>query len=97
MDSKEWKPEEHERNLYEYWRTSDNFNINSSNCLQNFNAGDFHECKNNPQKRPKKQESNEIIIVILAPDIKMSLYLTAVSITKSIIMSSPIYLHAATV
>jgi hypothetical protein len=50
-----------------------------------------------PSKRPKKQESNEIIIVILAPDIKMSLYLTAVSITKSIIMSSPIYLHAATV
>ena len=47
--------------------------------------------------KEKQFESNEIIIVILAPDIKMSLYLTAVSITKSIIMSSPIYLHAATV
>ena len=44
----------------------------------------FMNARTIPRRSPKKQDRREIMMVIFTPDINMSLYFTAVSITISI-------------
>lgn len=54
MDTEERQPEEYEGNLYQDRRTADDFYIGGRDPLEDLDAGNLHECQNDPEKKTKE-------------------------------------------
>ena len=54
MDAEERQPEEYEGNLYQDRRTADDFYIGGRDPLEDLDAGNLHECKNDPEQKTKE-------------------------------------------
>ena len=58
MDAQERQSEEDQGNLHQHRGAADDFHIYCRNGLQDFNAGNLHESKNNTQQKSEKAGQN---------------------------------------
>lgn len=58
MDAQERQSEEDQGNLHQYRGAADDFHVYCRNGLQDFNAGNLHESKNNTQQKSEKAGQN---------------------------------------